>query len=582
MSALESDQADHDFLGVQLSRVGPVTHRHLKLPKLEHLVNSFDARGRRVILHSSVGSTSDHPVAEGQSHIGSAGVAVVVGSDQVEGPLVSPQDLNGWIPNGSHSWEWMQSGSDLKLSTFTCSGPNGACAVLYLGLSAAESDIDRVRGLVAQGSGVGPDVDRRPDRTAFTTPVSVPVGDIPQARERLVGRPVLAVTGAGISAASGVMPFFGPSGIDSAFGLLEPFPGRLVEAVRETPDSVVELLVRWHLSFLAAEPTPAHFALVDLERRGHLAGVFTTNIDRLHHAAGARRVAETEQLSRAQPPPGAGLIVVGSANDPSGVVARARATGAMVVIIDRRVPDWAQAEDLVILGDPQQLVPDLVREVTGTRTPLTVTGDRTVDAWLPTLPDLDVPGQAVAEPWSELPALADLVRRRSPAARSVVHGPRHWLSVAWIGARLASTDPDVDPLTVALFALFHDCQRHHDGHDLEHGGRGADEAMDLLASVEWITAAQRDRLAEACRWHTHGRVTDDPTVGACWDADRLDLWRVGATPLARLLSHPNSPDLSPWSRRFLDVGDDDAAWDDWNPIALVYAALAASESTYRR
>jgi hypothetical protein len=31
-------------------------------------------------------------------------------------------------------------------------------------------------------------------------------------------------------------------------------------------------------------------------------------------------------------------------------------------------------------------------------------------------------------------------------------------------------------------------------------------------------------------------VTDDPTVGACWDADRLDLPRVGVTVDPRLLS----------------------------------------------
>jgi uncharacterized protein len=37
-------------------------------------------------------------------------------------------------------------------------------------------------------------------------------------------------------------------------------------------------------------------------------------------------------------------------------------------------------------------------------------------------------------------------------------------------------------------------------------------------------------LQYACRWHTHGKLSSDPTVGACWDADRLDLTRVGIVP----------------------------------------------------
>ena len=34
-------------------------------------------------------------------------------------------------------------------------------------------------------------------------------------------------------------------------------------------------------------------------------------------------------------------------------------------------------------------------------------------------------------------------------------------------------------------------------------------------------------LAFACEEHTNGGIGPDPTVGVCWDADRLNLWRVG-------------------------------------------------------
>jgi uncharacterized protein len=45
-----------------------------------------------------------------------------------------------------------------------------------------------------------------------------------------------------------------------------------------------------------------------------------------------------------------------------------------------------------------------------------------------------------------------------------------------------------------------------------------------------------DLLYYACEWHTHGEVSPDPTIGACWDADRLDLVRVGIIPDQSLLS----------------------------------------------
>ncbi|WP_199186981.1 hypothetical protein [Blastopirellula marina] len=37
-------------------------------------------------------------------------------------------------------------------------------------------------------------------------------------------------------------------------------------------------------------------------------------------------------------------------------------------------------------------------------------------------------------------------------------------------------------------------------------------------------------LYQACAGHTTGLTHDDITVRTCWDADRLDLGRVGVTP----------------------------------------------------
>jgi uncharacterized protein len=45
-------------------------------------------------------------------------------------------------------------------------------------------------------------------------------------------------------------------------------------------------------------------------------------------------------------------------------------------------------------------------------------------------------------------------------------------------------------------------------------------------------------LHYACSFHTGGLTDADPTVQACWDADRLDLGRVYITPDPRYLCTP--------------------------------------------
>jgi hypothetical protein len=45
-----------------------------------------------------------------------------------------------------------------------------------------------------------------------------------------------------------------------------------------------------------------------------------------------------------------------------------------------------------------------------------------------------------------------------------------------------------------------------------------------------------DLLMYACIWHTDKDFTDNITIGTCWDADRLDLGRVGIFPSPQFLS----------------------------------------------
>ena len=61
-------------------------------------------------------------------------------------------------------------------------------------------------------------------------------------------------------------------------------------------------------------------------------------------------------------------------------------------------------------------------------------------------------------------------------------------------------------------------------------------ARELRGDAFDLEDAAMDILGFACEEHTNGGVGSDPTVGVCWDADRLNLWRVGIEPDPRLLS----------------------------------------------
>ena len=128
------------------------------------------------------------------------------------------------------------------------------------------------------------------------------------------------------------------------------------------------------------------------------------------------------------------------------------------------------------------------------------------------------------------------VLERSTGKDSSLHGEEHWRRVAAAGLALLPETLAADPTVVFLFALFHDSMRFNDGHDPLHGPRGAALARELRGGAFDLEDAEMGLLGSACEEHTNGGVGSDPTVGVCWDADRLNLWRVGIRPDPRLLS----------------------------------------------
>ncbi len=110
-----------------------------------------------------------------------------------------------------------------------------------------------------------------------------------------------------------------------------------------------------------------------------------------------------------------------------------------------------------------------------------------------------------------------------------VHGVSHWDRVARNADVLITSD--VDELVVKAFAYIHDVERVNDSDDLQHGPRAAMLVDEIRSSeLSFLNDQEIEQLKEACRLHTLRHRTDDATVNACFDADRLDLGRVGITP----------------------------------------------------
>lgn len=102
-------------------------------------------------------------------------------------------------------------------------------------------------------------------------------------------RAVVAFTGSGISAESGIPVFRGNEGLWEGFraeDLATP------AAFRNNPERVWNWY-HWRRDLvLRAAPNPAHRTLADMEDGGMLGCVITQNVDGLHQRAGSRRVIE--------------------------------------------------------------------------------------------------------------------------------------------------------------------------------------------------------------------------------------------------------------------------------------------------
>jgi uncharacterized protein len=161
----------------------------------------------------------------------------------------------------------------------------------------------------------------------------------------------------------------------------------------------------------------------------------------------------------------------------------------------------------------------------------------------------------------DLAAALRAVVARARLAASPSHGETHWRRVAANALDLADDDPRCDREVALLFAILHDAARDSPDWDRGHGARAAELARAL--NEEWLglPGERLALLAEACAGHSEGRTSADPTIGVCWDADRLDLVRLGVDLRVRLMSTPGGRGAAAAARakHYLAV---DPTWQD--------------------
>jgi NAD-dependent deacetylase len=105
----------------------------------------------------------------------------------------------------------------------------------------------------------------------------------------------LALTGAGVSAESGIPTFRGEGGLWKKF---DPVKVASIDYFLADPGAYWSLSRDRGRVALAARPNPGHEALAALEAAGHLAAIVTQNTDGLHQDSGSTRVIEVHGSGR--------------------------------------------------------------------------------------------------------------------------------------------------------------------------------------------------------------------------------------------------------------------------------------------
>ncbi len=182
----------------------------------------------------------------------------------------------------------------------------------------------------------------------------------------------VALTGAGISAESGIPTFRGAGGLWAQY---DPVKVASIDNFLRDPSAYWKVAKERGPAVLAARPNPGHHALAALERAGRLIAVVTQNTDGLHQDAGSRRVIELHGFlfGEAMPIPaveeafalaraadvmlvvGSSLVVYPAAHIPSAAVDH----GATLIVVNAEPTPLDRIAEVVIRGRAGEVLPEL-------------------------------------------------------------------------------------------------------------------------------------------------------------------------------------------------------------------------------
>lgn len=135
---------------------------------------------------------------------------------------------------------------------------------------------------------------------------------------------VAVLSGAGVSTESGIPDYRGPETEEKDHTPIQY--SEFIAEERTRRHYWARSAVGWP-SFDAAQPNQGHYALARLEAAGHVTGIITQNVDRLHQVAGSTRVVELH-----------GALAEVECLDCGRITSRRR----LQLRINRLNPDWSE------------------------------------------------------------------------------------------------------------------------------------------------------------------------------------------------------------------------------------------------
>lgn len=132
--------------------------------------------------------------------------------------------------------------------------------------------------------------------------------------------------------------------------------------------------------------------------------------------------------------------------------------------------------------------------------------------------------------------IVEICRQNTLSKELSLHGLAHHSRVHLNAKLICMHHSEVNFKVCSLFAFLHDIGRLNDGIDIEHGDRSSLIVKEIGSCALNLDIKGFDQLVFAIKHHSDGYTSKDMTIGACWDADRLDLYRVGIMPKSEKLN----------------------------------------------